>query len=108
MTREQYRKGEVSHHEYYLSLAECAGIGNFSEKFLSRIKQCLESGDKHLNNIPLIEWDNMSYYDLKNPYLNTELKKRGDSWSLSVAVCMRKAKATQEAIDKFDLKISID
>ncbi len=92
ITRQQYLNKEISHQEYYESLADTAGL-SFGHSFISKVKQALNSGDENLNSIPLNTWDNMCGFDLNNPYLGTELKKRGDFYSLSCGVCMRKAKA---------------
>lgn len=96
MTREQYLNKEVSHQDYYASLAKVAGI-SFSDGFIRKVAQALREGDEHLNSIPLSTWDAMTVNDLHNPYLGTELKKRGDGYSLSTGVCMRKARAKELA-----------
>lgn len=97
ITRQQYLDGEISHQEYYETLATKAGI-TFSDEFIKHVKTALKEGDINLNTIPLTTWDGMNGYDLQNLSLNSELKKRGDNWSIAGAVCMRKAKAKAMAV----------
>jgi len=97
MTRQEYMDGKVSHQYYYLSLANAAGI-TFDDEFIRTVRVALDKGDEHLNSIPLQRWDNMCFLDSRNTSLRDELKKRGDLWSLSTGVCMRKAKAKHLAI----------
>ena len=92
MTRKDYMSKKVSHQDYYNSLATIAGVVFGDRSFIKRCSQALENGDEHLNTISLERWDNMSLNDRYNTSLVAELKKRGDSLSLSVGVCMRKAK----------------
>lgn len=97
-TRQQYMDKQVSHDEYYKTLADAAGIGNFDDAFLDRVRKCIEQGDEHLNNIALSKWDNMCIMDRHNAALRDELKRRNDQLSLSTGVCMRKAKSRFEAM----------
>jgi hypothetical protein len=96
ITRQKYLNGEVSHEEYYLTLAKRLNV-KFSKPFIRRVRKCLDSGDDNLSGIPLSEWDMMCRNDRYNPFLGSELKRRGDYLSLSVGVCMRKVMAKHQA-----------
>jgi hypothetical protein len=96
ITRSNYHEGKISHDEYYLTLAEIAGI-KFSDVFIERVRECLDNEDDNLSGIPLREWDTMCQNDRYNPFLRFELKRRGDTLSLSTGVCMRKSMARHQA-----------
>ena len=94
ITRQRYLSGEVSYEDYYVSLADIAGI-TFDPEFVSKVRQALEEGDADLNSIPLQQWDDMCLSDRHNVELDAELRRRKDTLSLATGVCMRKAKAKQ-------------
>ena len=97
MKRTNYMEGTISHQEYYSTLARAAGIGNFQDAFIRRVRKALADGDEHLNTIPLQQWDAMCFMDYQNASLKAELSKRGDTLSLAVGVCVRKAAAKDQA-----------
>jgi hypothetical protein len=97
MTRQQYLSKEVTHDQYYASLAEAAGI-TVPERIVNEARDALKRGDEHLNSIPLTTWDALGSRDSFNSKLREELKRRGDVYSLSCGVCMRKALAKKKAI----------
>lgn len=96
MTRQQYMNKEVTHDQYYASLAEAAGI-TVPDSIVEATRNALKQGDEHLNSIPLHTWDMLGGNDINNFKLRAELKQRGDFYSMSCGVCMRKALAKQKA-----------
>lgn len=84
--RKEYMDGKITHQDYYMKIAEMIGV---SKRHLpvseERIKK---STDEHLNDIPLIEWDNM------HPIIHSRANRAGlKCWSLSETVCVLKAVA---------------
>lgn len=87
-TREEYMSGDVSHHEYYLSIAIRQGLNHssFSDSFKKAI---INSKCEHFNDIPLSSWDKLALFN--NAY---EIYRNGKRvTSLSAGVCMLKALA---------------
>jgi hypothetical protein len=91
-TRKQYMDGEITHDEYYSQFVTagtkdlvCGLIG------LDRIK---ESTDKHLNDIPLKEWDSVGHMIQTTPSdLRLRMDKAGDYCTKAGLVCIAKAAA---------------
>lgn len=91
-TNKQYMSGEVTHHQYYLSFAQKAGL-TLSDKMVSRSKAALEEGDEHLNTIPLSQWDNLALiYQPAIAHANKQINGKS-TWSLCEGVCAFKALA---------------
>jgi hypothetical protein len=98
MTRRDYLEGRVTHQEYYESVADAAGIAfssPMSREFMGRVTEALSKGDKHLNSIPLREWD-WRAAAAKRP-ISRALREHGDSWSAAGAACTMKAAAIRDA-----------
>lgn len=89
-TAEQYRRREVSHHEYYLSVAMHSGItaARFSEDMKRRI---LASTDPHMNDVPLRLWDAFYGYAYAVEVHENSTRTK----SLSSTVCAYKAVARE-------------
>jgi uncharacterized protein YmfQ (DUF2313 family) len=112
ITRAEYMANSRELHQaYYLEIAQAAGWRNrISDKMLTRVKAALAAGDKHLNTIPLSEWDHLTGF----PHcggLSRAVRERhpGFGATLSDGVCALKALARylaeQEAVEKaLDLK----
>lgn len=97
ITRKEYMSdSEKLHHRYYLEIGREAGISYAKSADLPRIKEALNKNDKHLNTIPLSEWDNRGMVT-KNA-IHRAMTKRGDSWSLAGGVCVHKACAIEDAL----------
>lgn len=97
ITRREYMSdSEKLHHRYYLEMGREAGISYAKSQELPRIKEAIKNGDKHLNTIPLKEWDNRGNWTQAS--VNTAMLKRGDSWSLAGSVCVHKAVALEDAL----------
>ena len=97
ITRREYMAdSDKLHHRYYLEIGREAGISYAKSKDLERIKNAINKGDKHLNTIPLGEWDNKGVFT--KTAINTAMLKRGDSWTLAGSVCVHKAVALEDAL----------
>jgi hypothetical protein len=96
-TRKDYMNGKVSHHDYHLEIARECGISYKNSKELPRIKRALANGDKHLNSIPLSEWDMRGIYTKGE--ISNSLKKRGEFWNQASSVCVHKAAAKDAALN---------
>jgi|TARA_Y100000034_G_C6899489_1_gene415474 hypothetical protein len=88
LTRSQLIKGQVSHQDYYLHVAERSGIT--ASVFNGRMKRMIaNSTDENLNDVPLKLWDSLA-----NSISIYELNDTGEkSVSLSAKVCALKALA---------------
>lgn len=95
-TRAQYVSHEVSHQDYYKDMADYCGVGNFDKALLTRVNQALSEGDRHLNTIPLAEWDAM-VHGLQGSVRRKVKEYDGYGLTLATGVCMLKAKARHEA-----------
>ncbi len=60
-TRQQRMNNEVTHAEYYVSLAEELGVNFENTPIMTKVKKALADGDKHLNSIPLAWWDTQAW-----------------------------------------------
>jgi len=87
--RKRYISGEITHNEYYESVAETAGISYHNSNKMKYLIAYDE--DKHFNSIPLREWDGMAA--ASQTIIAKALKKHGDFYSLSCGVCTHKAAA---------------
>jgi len=83
--RRRYMGHEITHHEYYIWLAEF--IGATKAQLPVSQERIDESTDPHLNDIPLHLWDYRDYIIRPMAY------QKGLSWSLSDTVCVLKALA---------------
>ena len=112
MTRKDYMDGIVSHDDYYSVLADALGTKELERLVLSmtqvpKIRAALDSGDEHLNTIPLLKWDRLhsSVFDMvkKMPSVmaiswdGVKLKPGTVCWSLSESVSVLKAVAKRMA-----------
>jgi len=91
MTRKDYMNHQVTHRQYYASVAQLAGIDYSASYLLPRIKVALASGDEHLNTIPLAVWDIAAIQS--QHVLTRSLREHGDSFSLGGGVCAHKEAA---------------
>ena len=91
--REQYMNNEISHHDFYLSIAKAAGIKHNAD-FVLECKKALDRGDEHLNTIPLAVWDRKGVF--VKLALSVALKKHGDGWCLSNNTCAQKEMAREQ------------
>ena len=95
-TRQQYMDGSVSHFDYYVQFvtpeikAIVAGLG------VGRIKSALAK-DKHLNNIPLLRWDEMGC--TISGTVHASLKQAGDFDSMAGRVYILKTAANMIAAE---------
>ena len=87
--KQAYRANEISHDEYFLWLSDFIGLNDnlipFSNDYIKASK------DKHLNDCPLVRWDNM------DGVVRTYASSKGLGWSLSDTVCCLKAMARRRA-----------
>jgi hypothetical protein len=89
ITRALYMDGGISHQDYYAHIAKLAGIKP-SLKLIERARVALTQGDKHLNTIPLHEWDQLA----SGSHLAVQRAVKqipGETNSLSTGVCAWKA-----------------
>ena len=101
-TRSDYMTGKATHQQYYMGLASIIGIDTLRSILPSTIearRAAFESGDYHLNKIPLQSWDNrhesvMSLLHGRGGQLK-QINGTG-GWSLSDTVCTLKAVARFE------------
>ncbi len=96
-TRAQYMAKEISHQDYYESIASLAGVSFKHGDMLPEIKQCLADGDEFLNRIPLKKWDYSGEWLATRPDYRAALKAHGEIDSKSVRVCVLKAAAREAA-----------
>lgn len=86
-TRKQRLADECTHEQYFLEIADEAGLIADNKQLVARCALALAGGDKHLNTIPLPLWDGM-----RAPIsLHKAMKVRGDYLTLSGIVCTWKA-----------------
>ena len=97
-TRAQYMNKEVTFEDYYRAIARDAGVTfvNAPQEFLKRCKCALDSGDTHLNTIPIAQWDSYAYAAQRAT--SPAFKRHGDFWSLAGGVCIAKQMARDAAI----------
>jgi hypothetical protein len=103
MNRKEYMDGSSKaadtfawHNDYYkqfvtpeLIVHVCRRIG------MERILRALNSGDKHMNTIPLGEWDAMHQW--MPPITRAKRKELGEGNSLGATVCIAKCAARMGA-----------
>lgn len=90
ITRKDYMDGKVTFEQYYSSVAKEAGLSMEEAGILERVKKALESGDEHLNSIPLAKWDKMGANPVLRANLSRSFKKHEDGMSLAGIVCVLK------------------
>ena len=86
-TFESYRNNECTHEEYFGQFVN-DHIKNMVKTHIG-IERILKSSDKHMNDIPLKEWDDLSYI------LRVDFKSVGGYNSLACRVCVLKEAARQ-------------
>lgn len=87
-TRQQYLNNEISHHNYYMQFATEAMKQQVVDKIgIERIKKAIVT-DEHLNNIPLEEWDMLSWNYWRNNQLMGEAQESASSATMT---CIYKA-----------------
>ena len=95
--RKDYLNGKYTHQEYYGGIAKEVGI-SISESRLNQAREAIKA-DKHMNNIPLTEWDVWASSQMR--YQGSRIKaafaSRGDYVTQAGLVCMLK-EAVREAI----------
>ncbi len=88
-TRKQYLAGECTHRQYNAQFVTEGYKGQIKRHIgLDRI---LNSTDEHLNDIPLIEWDNAPL----TLGVDQKMKNLGDYLTLAGKVCIAKEAAKQ-------------
>ena len=100
--RTQYLAGDISHHDYYMSIANRLGMGHevIGGKVMDRVRK---SADPHYSDIPLEEWDNIGYRVFGNPGslgINKAFKWADDRDSLAGRVCLLKAIAREAIVSE--------
>lgn len=100
ITNEEYMNDSSKlHHAYYLQMATLAGM-HIPTDMLNRSKKALATGDKHLNSIPLKEWDHLSKVYKQNIARANKIVNNASKWSLSDGVCAAKAMAIELVKDE--------
>lgn len=95
-SRSDYMEERVDHQTYYEAIAEAAGISYANSDWLPKIEKALAAGDEHLNTIPLRSWDDRALFTER--VIRQALKAfPGETFSLSVGVCVHKAAARKAA-----------
>lgn len=84
-TRKQYLDGECSFTDYYLDIADAAGLKAFDRSLIERCVAALKAGDEPLNSIPLPTWG----HTFTAPAAKA-LRERGDYPTLAGNVCLWK------------------
>jgi hypothetical protein len=90
ITRQEYMLSSKDlHAEYYLQFSnqnlESLVLGTFG---LTRLAKSYRN-DKHLNNIPLAEWDRLEPF--ARMYVSKKLlKDLSETWSLATSICVLK------------------
>jgi len=87
--RKDYLEGRCSFEEYYGGIADACGLKPLDAALVARSRAALESGDEHLNSIPLHRWD-IAAYPYNTNRLRAEMKRRGDFVTLAGLVCLAK------------------
>jgi hypothetical protein len=96
-TRKEYMNNEISHHEYYSQfVTESTKSYVLSELTVEQIKNALDSGDEHFNEIK-IPFNNMGsggnwWWDY-SPCNHRLMKELGECNSYSTHTCVGKAAA---------------
>lgn len=95
--RTEYMNGDCSHQEYYVQLADLAGICSIPDRIQAMSCRALASGDEHLNSISLGTWDNLARPLCHDPQVKEAFQMAGDFVTLAGMVCCLKALAIREA-----------
>lgn len=88
----QYMNGECNHQEYYLQFANAVERMVNSQFSVDQLKKAYAK-DKHLNSIPLSNWDLISKCCKNGIFDTNEKLGNGRLWSLSTGVCAAKCYA---------------
>lgn len=95
ITRDAYMSKLISHSEFFGHIAKECNLPPFDSKFMQRVVTALRNDDKHLNTIPLKEWDSMTYgFSQRTKAI---ISKFDNGYSLAGGVCMLKEKARLQA-----------
>jgi hypothetical protein len=86
-TRKQYLDGECTLKDYYLDIADAAGLRATDKALLARCVAALKDGDEHLNSVPLPIWDSASC----PASVAKAMRERGDYATKAGLTCLRKA-----------------
>lgn len=91
LTRADYLAGKCTHKEYYLGIARELPIP-INQNLLVRVR---ESVDRHLNDIPLSEWDGLGR--MYGPWAVHNFRARGDYVTRAGMVSLLKVLYLEEA-----------
>jgi hypothetical protein len=92
INRTEYLEGRISFEEFYREVNRRAGVKlSLDHPMVQAAKKALAEGDRHLNNIPLREWDWLA--SGASHSLNKALKELGDFYSVAGGVCAMKQAA---------------
>lgn len=92
-TRKDYLGNKCSHHQYHVQFVTPSLQSAVKERI--GLERILNSGDPHLNDIPLVEWDQFLPLIRAQFEVTTRMKEAGDFLTLAGAVCIAKAAARQ-------------
>ena len=92
MTRKEYIANSSELHRQYNAQFVNNSIKVAVKNYFG-IDALLNSNDKHLNDIPLEQWDSVG--TRFKSHLNKEMKKQGDFVSMAGIVCVMKEAAKQ-------------
>ena len=85
-TRKQYLAGECTHDQYYLAIADAAGLKAGDPGRIKACRAALMAGDEHLNTLPLPNWGK-----LLPSSVTKIMRELGDYPTLAGVVCLWKA-----------------
>ena len=84
-TRKQYLNKECTHDQYYLGIADAAGLKATDANKIDACSTALRHGDEHLNTLPLPSWGRP--FTAETAKIMREL---GDYPTLAGSVCLWK------------------
>lgn len=94
-TRKDYLNEKCTHNEYYGQFVTQEVVKMVENIFgADKLKEAFQS-DPHLNNIPLIKWDDLAKYLPNSVCLHICAANESNGLSLSDRVCTLKAAAKQ-------------
>jgi len=102
-TRSQYLNGECTHRQFYLSVAETAGLTLILGDTLRDKLYHAWLQDEHFNTMPLRWWDGFALPDRGR--ISAALKKHGDCLSLAGCVSLYKTLA-KVGLEKYHQTVS--
>lgn len=91
-TRKDYLDKKCTHSEYYSQFVT-AGIKN-AVRTRFGVERLVKSTDKHLNDIPLKQWDGLGYA-CRGFETGSKMKEAGDYLTAAGIVCILKEAARQ-------------